>query len=190
MMYGRNYSQQSPGRDYEQSIPPNPSEVSDAEHLQRMSAACRAHLDNHPEDLTTRLSLAWHLFFQALYYKYQQAFWNRLLSDSEQQEETIRERLHSFHIQITRASPDPRRLLKDSLMQASTVLQLGAEAHTRDEAAKILELAALLGDHLVVHEVDTEAGKILTRIARAIYAEKRDKTHLSYFPREEELDRI
>lgn len=169
-----------PTMTHEQSI------LSDTNNLQRLSAACRARLARDPCDLAARLALSWHLFFQALHQKHHQLFWNRLLASSELQSESFRDILLSLHAQTARHTPDARRLFHDSLMQASMVLQLSGEAHERHEAAKILELAGILGESQVAVEVDAEANKILSRVARAICAEKREKTRIPHRYREDE----
>lgn len=151
----------------------------DPDQLQRMIVTCRARLIEEPGDIGVRITLAWCLFFQALHYKHQQAFWQKLYAESEGLGDSFRESLKTLQAQMMKNAPDGHRLLKDSLMQAATVMQLSALPRERTVAAIIQELATLLGEEQAVAEVDIEAMMILNRVAKAIYSERGGKSRSS-----------
>ena len=84
--------------------------------------------------------------------------------------------LRSVHNEIP-AGPDYRRLLRESLKHASTVMQLSGQIGERNEAARIRELVQQLGEGQAVLESDAEASGILTRMTRAMLAVNHEETH-------------
>ena len=137
-----------------------------------MNETYQARLLDEPGDIPTRVALAWCLLFQSLYQSHQQDFWRKLIAQSEGEDERFQARLLELRSSSVHSTPDARRLLKDSLLQAATAAQFCLHSDERANAAKIQELVTLLGEGKAVVEVEREATHILNRLARAIYANR------------------
>jgi hypothetical protein len=143
------------------------------ETLEQSIAACRRRVWENPADLAARLSLSWLLLFQSLLYRQREELRARLLARAARLDERSHTALRAILDQETHGTGDHLRVLRESLQHAATAMQLSVHTRERNEAARIRELAELVGAGHVVSETDEEAELILARVARAVCTESR-----------------
>lgn len=138
-----------------------------------MVSLYRQRLVADPSDIPARSSLAWCLLFQSLEVNCTQAYWNQLLTTCDQLDRNSREKVLNLCPQRPRAASNAHDLIKESLLQATTVSHLSANSCDHDNLLRIQQLVSLIGGDEVIDEAEKEATKILTRMTRAIYARRK-----------------
>jgi hypothetical protein len=136
--------------------------VDDMTALKQDEERCRKRLQEEPGDLGTRTALAWCLFSRALIEAGQQELLANL-SRTRRGESPV-------PAGGSRALLDgpARDVLKESLRQTLTVLQLSRTPADHEEAERLQRLIGLSAGEETVREAEAELSRMLAELAQAI----------------------
>jgi|SRR5579871_5060316 len=134
----------------------------DIKALQQMERLYLKQLRENPHDLEIRLGLAWCLFMQAIHQSGRESISEAILAEGRLADhQALYQEMGVFDQQAY-------RLLKDSLHQTFTIMQLSAQ--TPQDVEKLHELIRLSGADQAVSEAESEALNILAKLAEDIFA--------------------
>ena len=136
--------------------------VCDIEILHQKNIQYRQQIREDPGNLELRLGLAWCLFIQALH----QAGRESILTGTSAVDEvgaaaTVRRSTCLF-------DQDAYQLLKSSLHETFTVMQLSVDTQGNEDVAKLHALIQLSGANAAFDEAQAEAMRVFTRLLHDI----------------------
>jgi hypothetical protein len=136
--------------------------ICDTDILRQLEAKHLEQLRNDPGNLDVRLGLAWCLFMHALH----QSGKESMLSTLRSMEIPID--LDSLPQRALTYDSEAYRLLKDSLHETFTVIQLDPQQEANEDVARLHALVRLSGAEQVFREAEDEATYVLARLIRDI----------------------
>jgi len=137
----------------------------DIASVQEAESLCRRQLRDTPDDLVSRLRLAWFLLLHASHEAGAESVLTRLAELREQSGEALPDR--------TRSGPDPSadRLMGDCLRQLLIVAQLSLSPAERADAQTLKELVQTCSGEQVVRLAEQHATEAQRQLLAAIFAE-------------------
>jgi hypothetical protein len=153
------------------------SEIIEVEALRRVETLYRSRLLAEPGDMVARVSLAWCLFLQALHRAGEERMLHALVPGSENGAASA-----STPKRAANGHEDAETLVRDSLRQAVTVLQLSPDPRDRVDVERLQALITMSGGGQAVCDAEADAARILAEVSREIMRQDGQNGRLTRLP--------